>query len=126
MPPIALIRAAVALVWLYEGLWCKVLGRMPGQQDIVEAVPVLGPGPARAFLVALGCAECLIGVWVLSGRLSWWAALTQTVLLAVMNCVGLVWARRRIHDPAGMVVKNFALIVLAWVAAAFPAGNAGP
>lgn len=26
-PPLVLIRASVALVWLYEGLWCKILGR---------------------------------------------------------------------------------------------------
>ena len=118
MPPILLIRGAVALVWLYEGLWCKVLGRMPHQEAVVESVPLLGPRYARAFLLLLGWAECALGLWILSGRLAWWAALTQTVALALMNAVGLAFARDRIHDPGGMLCKNFALLVLAWVAAA--------
>jgi uncharacterized membrane protein YphA (DoxX/SURF4 family) len=117
MPPIQLIRFAVALVWLYEGLWCKVLGRQPQQEAIVSDVPLLSAGRARGFLFVLGWAEGALGVWVLTGRLAWWAALTQTVLLSSMNAVGLLFARRRIHDPAGMVCKNLALLVLAWVAA---------
>ena len=26
-PPLWLIHGAIAAVWLYEGLWCKLLGR---------------------------------------------------------------------------------------------------
>lgn len=122
MPPIQLIRFSVALVWLYEGLWCKVLGRMPGQEDIVKAVPALGPRRSSVFISALGFAECALGIWILTGRLAWWAALTQTVALVSMNAVGLTFARKHIHDPAGMLCKNLVLLVLAWVAAAQPAG----
>ena len=35
-----------------------------------------------------------------------------------MNVNGLLFARHIIHDPGGMVVKNAALVVLMWVAAA--------
>ena len=38
-PPLAVIRASVAAVWLYEGLWCKVLGRVQSQVEVVKAVP---------------------------------------------------------------------------------------
>jgi hypothetical protein len=78
MPPPLLVRCAIAAVWVYEGLWCKVLGRTPYQRAIVEAVP----------------------------------------LLVGMNANGLLFARRLIHDPAEMVVKNFVFVVLIWVAAA--------
>jgi len=105
-------------VWLYEGLWCKLLGRMPSQQRVVEAVPFLGPAWAPRFLKALGLVECALAFWVLSGWEPVWAAATQTALLVAMNANGLIFARRLIHDPAGMVVKNAALIVLMWVAAA--------
>jgi uncharacterized membrane protein YphA (DoxX/SURF4 family) len=118
MPPPLLIRSAIAAVWLYEGLWCKVLGRDPSQERIVEAVPFLGPGVGPVFLRALGVLESLLGVWVLSGWQPVWAAAVQTALLVGMNVNGLLFARRLIHDPAGMVVKNAALIVLMWVAAA--------
>ena len=38
-----------------------------------------------------------------------------------MNSVGLSFARQHIHDPIGMVLKNFVLILLLWVAAGYPA-----
>jgi len=118
MPPPWLLRCSIALVWLYEGLWCKLLGRMPSQQRVVEAVPFLGPAWAPRFHKALGLVECALAFWVLSGWEPVWAAATQTALLVAMNANGLIFARRLIHDPAGMVVKNAALIVLMWVAAA--------
>ena len=33
---------AVVLVWLYQGLWCKVLGGCPGHRAIVAALPPAG------------------------------------------------------------------------------------
>jgi|SRR5208282_5588630 len=118
MPPTLLIRLAIALIWFYEGLWCKVLGRMPHQEGIVEEVPFLGPGVAHVFLVSLGVFECALGLWVLAGWQAWWAALAQTLLLVTMNSIGMTFARRLIHDPPGMLLKNFSLVVLIWVAAA--------
>jgi len=118
MPPPLLVRCAIAAVWLYEGLWCKLLGRMPNQKAIVEAVPYLGPVPAEAFLPALGLLECGLAAWVLSGWEPVWAAVVQSVLLVGMNANGLLFARKLIHDPGGMVVKNFVFIILIWVAAA--------
>ena len=117
MPLALLIRIAIALVWFYEGLWCKVLGRMPHQEGIVENVPFLGQRVAHAFLVSLGAFECVLGAWVLSGRQLWWAALVQTALLVTMNSLGVAFARRLIHDPPGMLLKNFAFVMLIWVAA---------
>lgn len=124
MPPPVLVRSAIAAVWLYEGLWCKVLGRLPSQERIVEAVPFLGPSAGPAFLKALGIVESLLGLWVLSGWEPVWAAIVQTVLLVGMNANGILFARKLIHDPAGMLVKNAALVVLMWVAAA--QGRASP
>jgi hypothetical protein len=118
MPPLLLVRCAIAAVWLYEGFWCKVLGRMPNQQGIVEAVPFLGPARGLLFLRALGVLECCLAAWVLSGWEPVWAAAVQTGLLVGMNANGLLFARRLIHDPAGMVVKNLVFVVLIWVAGA--------
>lgn len=118
MPPLLVTQTAVALVWLYEGLWCKLLGGIPLQVDVVEAVPFFGRRAAGRILRLLGVIECALAVWVLSGWRSVLAAAVQTALLVAMNGGGLFWARTIIPDPAGMVVKNFAFIVLAWVVAA--------
>ena len=44
------------------------------------------------------------------------AATVQTALLAAMNSGGLIWAWHLIPDPVGMIVQNFAFLVLVWIA----------
>jgi hypothetical protein len=44
------------------------------------------------------------------------AATVQTALLAAMNSGGLIWAWHLIPDPGGMIVQNFAFLVLVWIA----------
>jgi hypothetical protein len=117
MPPVWLVRVAVAGVWIYEGLWCKILGREANQLRIVEEVPRFGKWLGPAFLLALGWVEFALGLWVLSGWAAGVCALAQTVLLVTLNVNGLLWSRSLIHDPPGMVLKNFGFLVLAWVGA---------
>jgi hypothetical protein len=120
LPPFWLIRFAVAAVWLYEGLWCKLLGREPHQLTVVEAVPRWGPRIGARFLKTLGAVEVALALWALSGIAPLGCALAQTLLLVTLNVSGILWARHLIHDPGGMLVKNFAFLVLAWVAASLP------
>jgi hypothetical protein len=124
VPPVLLLRVSVAAVWLYEGLWCKLLGREPHQVQVVESVPGLGPIFGRTFLLALGLVETALAMWVLSGSVPGLCAVTQTALLVTLNLNGLLWARHVIHDPGGMVVKNVAFLLLAWVAATMGHGVA--
>jgi hypothetical protein len=120
LPPLWLIRAAVAAVWLYEGLWCKLLNGDPHQVAVVEAVPGFGPRIGIVFLKSLGIVEVGLAAWSLSGITPVISASAQTALLVSLNTCGILWARRVIHDPAGMVVKNFAFLLLVWVSASFP------
>ena len=62
MPDLALIRFAIALVWLYQGLWCKLLGRCPGHRAIVQAVPGLSGGAGMVVLAGLGTVETGLAV----------------------------------------------------------------
>jgi len=112
-----LIRISIALVWLYQGLWCKVLGGSAHHQAVVAAVPFIGPAASRAAVMALGLIECALAAWVLSGRQLRTAAIAQTALLAAMNAGGLIWAWRLLPDPVGMLLENFALVLLIWIAA---------
>ena len=116
MPGPRLIRFSIALVWLYQGLWCKVLGGNPSHAAVISAVPFIGPAGSRAALIALGLVECGIAAWVLSGQRMQQAAIVQTMLLVAMNAGGLIWAWRLIPDPAGMILQNFAFLMLIWVA----------
>ncbi len=69
----------------------------------------------------LGVAEVALAAWTLSATAPIECATTQTLLLIALNGTGLLWARHIIHDPVGMIVKNFAFLVLVWVAARLPA-----
>ena len=117
MPPTELIRFAVAAVWLYEGLWCKLLRGQPQELEVVRAVPRYGARFGVPFLMSLGVAEVGLAGWVWSGVAPFACAIAQTALLISLNAGGLLFARDRIHDPGGMVVKNFAFLILAWVSA---------
>jgi len=120
LPPFWLIRTAVAAVWLYEGLWCKLLRGQPHEFAVVAAVPFFGPRIGTPLLLVLGAVEVAIAAWALSAVAPIGCAIVQTVLLIALNGNGLVWARRILHDPAGMIVKNFAFLVLVWVSASLP------
>ena len=121
-PSLVVIRASVAAVWLYEGLWCKLLDRVPSQVQVVTAVPRLGPRFGLPFLKGLGLAEAALAMWVMAGIAPGTCAIVQTSLLVVLNANGLLWARHIIHDPGGMIVKNIAFLVLVWVCGAIPGG----
>ena len=124
MPPTWLLQSAVAAVWLYEGLWCKVLGRSPHEFEVVAQVPFLAPATSRALLRVLGIVETALAVWILAGWQPIAAAIAQTVLLVTLNAAGIYFSRHRIPDPAGMLVKNAAFLVLAWVTASAVAQRA--
>ena len=121
LPPLWLIHVAVVAVWFYEGLWCKILNGQPRQVRVVEAMPLCGSHIAQKLLKFLGAVETAIGIWILTGIAPILCAVAQTALLVTLNASGLIWARRLIEDPGGMVVKNFAFLVLVWVSASFPA-----
>lgn len=118
---IRLARAAVAAVWLYEGLWCKVLGGDGDQRAIVAAVPLLPPSLAAAALTGIGLAETALAGWVLTGRSPRAAAVAQTVLLVAFNAGGLLFAGDRIDAAGRMLTANAALLALAWLLATPPA-----
>jgi S-adenosylmethionine:diacylglycerol 3-amino-3-carboxypropyl transferase/uncharacterized membrane protein YphA (DoxX/SURF4 family) len=118
-------RLAVALVWLYQGLWCKLLGRCPGHQAIVQAVPGLAGRTGAIVLAGLGTIEVGLAVWVLSGWRPRLAAAAQTLLLVGMNGGGLLWGREHIADPGAMITQNVAFLTLAWLVAGRSAAARG-
>ncbi len=120
LPPFWLIRFAVAAVWLYEGLWCKLLGGEPHQLPSSRRRPASIRAPARSSSSFSAQWKSLLALWALSAVAPIPCAAVQTLLLVSLNAGGLIWARRIIHDPAGMVVKNFAFLVLVWVSASLP------
>jgi hypothetical protein len=106
--------AAVAGVWLYHGLWCKVLGRCEDQLRVVADLPGMPRALARPALVALGAAEVALAAWVISGRRPVEAAQAETGLLVAMNGGGLAFSRKHIAAPRQLLAENVAFLALVW------------
>ena len=60
-PSLLWMRVSVAVVWLYEGLWCKVLGMMPTQLAIVVELPGFSRERALVLLKSVGAVEIFLG-----------------------------------------------------------------
>ena len=68
MPPLLLHKARGRRCLAVRGMWCKLLGGVPLQVDVVEAVPLIGRQAARhGMLRTIGVVECALAVWVLTG-----------------------------------------------------------
>lgn len=85
-----LLTCLFALVWLANGLLCKVLGLVPRHAAIVARI--LGPAHAGALTRLIGLAEIGMAIWVLSGIRRRWCVLAQMGLVAVMNTLEYVLA----------------------------------
>ncbi|MGI4863218.1 MAG: DoxX-like family protein [Janthinobacterium lividum] len=101
MAPLLLYRTLtylIALVWLANGLLCKVLGLVPRHAAIVSRI--LGPAHAGVLTRLIGVAEIGMAIWVLSGVQRRWCVLAQISLVAAMNTLEyllapdlLLWGR---------------------------------
>ena len=111
MAPLLLHRTLtylIALVWLANGLLCKVLALVPRHAAIVARI--LGPAHAGPLTRLIGVAEIGLAIWVLSGISRRWCVLAQVGLVAVMNtleyCLApdlLLWGRAKALF-AGLVI----------------------
>ncbi len=81
----------IALVWLVNGLLCKVLNLVPRHQQIVARI--LGHEHANLFTKLIGLSEILMAVWIISAIKPKLNTLTQMLIIAVMNTIEFILAR---------------------------------
>jgi uncharacterized membrane protein YphA (DoxX/SURF4 family) len=112
-----LARYAVALVWAYNGLYCKLFQGDISHLQVFASLPFIPLGCTLVPFMALGLFEAFLAGWVIWGRAPRMAALVQTLLLLAMNAGGLVWGLASIEHPGAMVVQNLSFLVLVWLAA---------
>jgi uncharacterized membrane protein YphA (DoxX/SURF4 family) len=104
---IALGRVIVALVWLYQGLWLKVIAVDPHHLEIVTQVGFASPLMA---LRLIGAGETLLALGVLSGLFYRWISLFQILLLVAMNASGILFGGGKIAQPVGLIIGNLPLL----------------
>jgi len=100
----------IASVWIGFGLFCKVLGLVPRQQEIVARI--LGETHAWALTKAIGIAEICMAGWILSGVHSRLNAVTQIVIITVMNVLEFILTPDLLLFGRANAIFAFLLILL--------------
>ena len=106
------VRIVIAGVWIFHGLYSKILDGVPRHRLIVGRI--LGDSFARPLTIVIGAGEILLGLWVLSGRRSRACAMLQTLALVAMNTLEIIFAKELLISAPGMVALNLVLLGGAW------------
>src|SRR5262245_8326196 len=85
-----LLNYFIALVWLINGLFCKLMNFVPRHQEIVERILDIENG--RGFTLFIGIAEILMAAWILTGKWSRLQTITQIIVIATMNTLEFILA----------------------------------
>lgn len=83
-----IITSIIALVWLGNGLFCKVFRLVPRHEQIVASI--LGARYARTWTILIGFSETMMACWIWSGWLFRWCAIAQIVIVGVMNTLEFI------------------------------------
>lgn len=78
-----LITYCIALVWLINGLYCKVLGLVPRHEEIVTRI--LGDAISGPLTILIGVSEIVMAIWIISRYKSKLNAITQIAIILLMN-----------------------------------------
>ncbi|HEV7401507.1 MAG TPA: DoxX-like family protein [Chthoniobacteraceae bacterium] len=102
----------IGAVWVFHGLYGKILDRIPRHRLIVARI--LGERHAGRLTKVIGVGEVLLGLWVFAGVAPVVCAAVQTLGLVAMNTLEIWRARDLLISAWGMVALNLGLIILIW------------
>ena len=113
----ALAQIVIGSVWVFHGLYSKILNGIPRHRLIVGKI--LGMKRAQVATRAIGLMELLLGVWAFSCWQPVWCASIQTAAIVAMNSLEILLARELLISAIGMLVLNCGFLSLVWWWATF-------
>lgn len=102
----------IASVWFINGLFCKVLNLVPRHQEIVASI--LGDQYARVLTLLIGFSEIIMAAWVLSRKWTKINAITQIVIIAIMNTLEFLLVPDLLLWGKANAVIAFIFICVIW------------
>lgn len=112
------LRILIGSVWVFHGLYSKLLDGIPRHRLIVARV--LGEDLAKAATLTVGVCEILLGLWAFSHRFPRSCAAVQTLAIVAMNTLEIARAPDLLISAPGMVALNIAFLGLGWYSATRP------
>jgi uncharacterized membrane protein YphA (DoxX/SURF4 family) len=82
----------IALIWFTNGLLCKVLNLVPRHKQIVQSILQVNDATASTLTILIGISEIVMAIWILSGIKSKLNAITQILIIAIMNALEFILA----------------------------------
>ena len=83
-----ILTYSIAIIWIANGLFCKVLNLVPRHEQIVANI--LGKDHSRTLTVLIGLSEIAMAIWILSGIKSKLNAIAQIIVVATMNTMEFI------------------------------------
>lgn len=83
-----ILTYCIAIVWIINGLICKLLNLVPRHEQIVARI--LGKEYSRPLTILIGLSEIAMAIWILSGFKARLNAMTQIAVIAIMNTLEFI------------------------------------
>jgi uncharacterized membrane protein YphA (DoxX/SURF4 family) len=83
-----IFKYSIAIVWIANGLLCKVLNLVPRHEQIVARI--LGDEFSRPLTILIGISEIGMAIWFLSGIKSRLNTIAQIGIVATMNILEFI------------------------------------
>lgn len=77
-----------AVVWIVNGLFCKVLNLVPRHEQIVARI--LSSDFSRPLTILIGLSEIIMAIWILSGFKTRLNAMAQIAIVVTMNILEFI------------------------------------
>lgn len=79
------LNIGIALVWLVNGLYCKLLNFVPRHEAIV--IRIMGEDIGPILTSCIGLAEIVMALWILGKYKSKLNAIVQISIVGIMNII---------------------------------------
>lgn len=83
-----ILTICIAMVWVVNGLFCKVLNFVPRHEQIIARI--LGDNYSRLFAVLIGLLEIGMAIWILSKISRRLNAIAQIITITTMNILEFI------------------------------------
>ena len=85
-----ILNIFIALVWLVNGLFCKVLNLVPRHQEIVGKILQIDKPTAIIFTFLIGVSEIIMAIWIISRIMHRFNAMAQITIISSMNILEFI------------------------------------
>lgn len=102
----------ISLVWLINGLICKVLNLVPRHQQIVSEI--LGHEYSRWLTILIGISEIVMSIWIVSKYRSKINATLQIIIVAIMNLLEFMLVPELLMWGRMNSLFAFVFIIIVW------------